>query len=65
MNTAKIGQSISKTGKKDNQTSNDSSEASLIISIKTGKALQYIIFVTILTIIMAIGLYEINKKILK
>ena len=39
--------------------------ASLIISIKTGEELQYVIFTISLAIVISIGIYEINKKVLK
>ena len=64
-NKAEIEKSISKEGTNDIETKNDSSEASLIISIKTGKKLQYIIFILGLVVIVAISIYEINKRVLK
>ena len=65
VNTIKTEESISDEGEKDNNASNDYSEASLIISIKTGNLVQYIFFIIVLTMIVAISLYEINKKVLK
>lgn len=49
--------------KKDKE--DDISSAELIISIKTGKAITYVIIIILAITILGIGIYYINKKILK
>ena len=63
-NIAKIAESFNETGVADSNSNNDSSNADVIVSIRTGAIFGYTTLILSGIMIIATGVYFIKKKVL-